>query len=370
MSIHLDSIKTRLVVIIIVCVFGMLLLVASQIFYTQKLVDLNDKNKSLLRLGQDFLQLRRHEKDFLLRLDLVYVDKFNLQAEQFLRQLALVQTTDEQAVLNQDIFHQLLDSFPLYQQQFTTLVQTRVAMGLNENMGYQGEFRDATHRLEAKIANADMLYMHQVLLQMRRAEKDFLLRKDMEYVDKELGLYSTLRQRIEALPPQVHAEFMPLLSQYQQQFMQLVDAYRQIGLDHDSGLQGRFRNQAHLVEQHFINLDQQLQQQVDDAQRRVEITSIMIMLVTSIILIILLVRSFLTLQRAFSNFVMFFYRCKREYQHMDEKSMGFSEFKYLATIANEMIDSRRQMERELCAAQDEIKRLKKQYQSTTSEQSQ
>ena len=224
--------------------------------------------------------------------------------------------------------------------------------------------------MEAKIADADMLYMHQVLLQMRRAEKDFLLRKDMEYVDKELGLYSTLRQRIEALPPQVHAEFMPLLSQYQQQFMQLVDAYRQIGLDHDSGLQGRFRNQAHLVEQHFINLDQQLQQQVDDAQRRVEITSIMIMLVTSIILIILLVRSFLTLQRAFSNFVMFFYRCKREYQHMDEKSMGFSEFKYLATIANEMIDSRRQMERELCAAQDEIKRLKKQYQSTTSEQSQ
>ncbi|WP_412761906.1 hypothetical protein [Paraglaciecola mesophila] len=354
--------------IITICVFGMLLLVASQIFYTQKLVDLNDKNKSLLRLGQDFLQLRRHEKDFLLRLDLTYVDKFNLQAEQFLRQLAVVQSADEQSVLNQDIFNQLADSFPLYQQQFTTLVQTRIAMGLNENIGYQGEFREATHKLEAKIADANMLYMHQVLLQMRRAEKDFLLRKDMEYVDKELGLYSTLRQSIEALPAKVHAQFMPLLSQYQQHFMQLVDAYRQVGLDHESGLQGRFRNQAHLVEQHFSNLDQQLQQQVDDAQRRVEMTSIMIMLVTSAVLIILLIRSFLTLQRAFSHFVMFFYRCKREYQHMDEKSMGFSEFKYLAAIANEMIDSRRQMERELKAAQDEISRLKQVSTATQSRQ--
>ncbi|GAC32224.1 hypothetical protein GPLA_1310 [Paraglaciecola polaris LMG 21857] len=34
----------------------------------------------------------------------------------------------------------------------------------------------------------------------------------------------------------------------------------------------------------------------------------------------LLVRSFLTLQCAFSDFVMFFYRCKREYQHMDKIS--------------------------------------------------
>ena len=44
--------------------------------------------------------------------------------------------------------------------------------------------------------------------------------------------------------------------------------------------------------------------------------------------------------------------------------MGFSEFKYLATIANEMIDSRRQMERELRSAQDEISRLKQEHRAT------
>ena len=342
----------------------MLLLVGSQIYYTQKLVDLNEKNKSLLRLGQDFLQLRRHEKDFLLRLDRTYVDKFNQQADQFLTKLVAIQTADEQSAANQAIFTQLQTSLPLYQQQFNTLVEMRVAMGLDENNGYQGAFREATHALEAEIDQANLHYMHQLLLQIRRAEKDFLLRKDMGYVDKELNLYSSLRQRIETQTATMYAQLMPLLTRYQQQFMQLVDAYRHIGLDHNSGLQGRFRNQAHLVEQNFNSLDQQLQQQVDEAQQRVEMTSIMIMLSTSVVLLVLLVRSFLTLQRAFSNFVMFFYRCKREYQHMDEKNMGFSEFKYLATIANEMIDSRRQMERELRSAQDEISRLKQEHRAT------
>ncbi len=358
MLIHLDSIKTRLLLIITVCVLGMLLLVGSQIYYTQKWVDLNEKNKSLLRLGQDFLQLRRHEKDFLLRLDLKYTDKFTHQAKRFLTQLTAVQALDKQSPQNQQVFDELFNSFHLYQQQFVSLVETRIAMGLDENSGHQGGFRQAAHALEAKLAEAEFLHMYQLLLQMRRAEKDFLLRKNLKYVNKERALYSTLTQRIEAQSPFQYSQLMPLLIKYQHEFMQLVDAYRYVGLNHNTGLQGHFRDQAHLVEQNFVNLDHHLQQQVTAAQRRVEITSVMIMLSTTATLIILLIRSFLTLQRAFNNFGMFFYRCKREYQHMDEKSVGFSEFKYLAAIANEMIDSRRKIEQELRAAQDEITRLR------------
>ena len=43
---------------------------------------------------------------------------------------------------------------------------------------------------------------------------------------------------------------------------------------------------------------------------------------------------------------------------MDGKKLGFAEFKYLATIANEMIDARRDMEKQLQAANNHIAELK------------
>ena len=44
---------------------------------------------------------------------------------------------------------------------------------------------------------------------------------------------------------------------------------------------------------------------------------------------------------------------------MDSKKLGFSEFKYLATIANEMIDARCDIERQLQAANKHIAELEK-----------
>ncbi len=71
-----DSIKSRLVLMTLVCVIGMGVLVVSQHYFTQQLIGLHQQRDVLLRMGQDLLQMRRHEKDFLLRHETVYYDKF------------------------------------------------------------------------------------------------------------------------------------------------------------------------------------------------------------------------------------------------------------------------------------------------------
>jgi hypothetical protein len=179
------------------------------------------------------------------------------------------------------------------------------------------------------------------------------------YVERETLFYQQLSLAITQSNQLNVQQQQALLDIYQQSFLQLVTAYQTIGLDHTLGLQGQFREQAHALESQLTRVSNKLAVLISFAEKRVERISLLIMTITTLVLITILIKSYITFQRAFLNFVMFFYRCKREYQHMDGKKLGFSEFKYLATIANEMIDARCGIERQLHEAHRHIAELEK-----------
>lgn len=355
---HQGSIKSRLIVIMLVCVAGMSILALNQIYNTNRLIELNNHGRLLLNLNNNLLQLRRHEKDFLLRLDKRYAAKFNKRANQFNHQLSQLHSLLHQSTGAVDWFSNVQQGITIYQTLFEELALLHTQMGLDESSGYQGEFRQATHQLENQLQASGETYLHLILLQLRRAEKDFLLRQDMQYVEKQNQLYQTFRDELANSPDPQSNRQVSLLDNYQTKFMQLVNTQQTLGLNHESGLQGDFRHQAHLVEAELAVLDTKIKHTLTQEENKIERISLLIMFGTLVALVILLIKSFVTLQKAFATFVMFFYRCKREYRHIDEKKQGFAEFKYLAMIANEMIDARQDMERELKKAQQEIERLK------------
>ncbi|WP_133468696.1 hypothetical protein [Paraglaciecola marina] len=355
-----DSIKARLILIIAICVAGMLILAANQIHDTNKLIELNTQSKALLNLNAQLLQLRRHEKDFLLRSDVKYQDLFQQQADDFETQAAALEYFFTSKKNEQAMFNHVKQSFSDYRQKFIALTEVQKQIGLDESSGYQGQFRKATHKLEQHLQQNSYLKFHLALLQLRRNEKDFMLRHQVKYFEQYQQEYRELRQNIANTG---NIQLLSLLDSYQGGFAQLVAAQQKLGLTHTQGLQGAFREQAHNTENALIVLDKSLVMILEDTQQKVKRNSLLIMLGTSAVLLTLLIRSFITLQKAFSTFVMFFYRCKREYQHIDERKQGFSEFKYLATIANEMIDARQEMELELKKAQLKIAELKQQQQA-------
>jgi hypothetical protein len=357
-TIQFDSIKTRLIIIIAVCLLGMLVLVGNQIYNTDRLINLNSQSKQLLNLSHELLQLRRHEKDFLLRLDPQYVDKFRIRADGFSQQITQLNPIFAKLGDTDTLFDELSLSFNQYRSQFFSLVSLQTQIGLDENSGFQGRFRQATHSLEEQLQRLNQTDLQVLMLQMRRSEKDFLLRKNLDYVERETLFYQQLSLAINQ-SNQLNVQQQPLLDIYQHSFLQLVSAYQTIGLDHTLGLQGQFREQAHVLEEQLTRVNNKLAVLINVAEERVERISLLIMTITSLVLVTLLIKSYITFQRAFLNFVMFFYRCKREYQHMDGKKLGFSEFKYLATIANEMIDARCDIERQLQAANKHIAELEK-----------
>ncbi|MBF0214819.1 MAG: methyl-accepting chemotaxis protein [Magnetococcales bacterium] len=99
------------------------------------------------------------------------------------------QTTEsmlQTATKNQDAESARLDTEILkrteeYFSSFRSVAAKETEKGLDAKSGLQGAFREAAHTMEKQILRYDTEEIYLILLQMRRAEKDFLLRKEAKY---------------------------------------------------------------------------------------------------------------------------------------------------------------------------------------------
>ena len=341
-----DSIKSRLVLMTLICVMGMSMLVVSQHYFTQRLIGLNQQRDVLLRMGQDLLQMRRHEKDFLLRHDRRYFEKFSERSTQFSTRLdTLVPTFNEYKLPITDV-ESLSISIDAYSRTFQQVVSLQERIGLSNEQGLRKQIIDIEETLTSNISNP---YSISLFTDLKLAVRNFQLTHEGQYA-KQLDELS--RQLLSTNSED--GELLIALSQYQTVLKELVATYTAFGFTHNEGLRGEFRQSAHNVESQLKMIDGALQPIIEQQEAQVRIYSLGIAALTSIVLILVLIKSFATFHRAFANFVMFFCRSKRQYQKIDTRQLGFAEFKSLAELANEMVESRQDIEARLASAEAEL----------------
>ncbi|MTI39891.1 methyl-accepting chemotaxis protein [Fulvivirga lutimaris] len=103
-----------------------------------KSIENADYNVNMVRL----LMLRRHEKDFFLRKDLSYVEKFDAEIEAFLNELG-------RASYNDDIRAKI----DTYETKFHEVVDAEERIGFDEKSGLMGEMRGYVHQIEPVVDN-------------------------------------------------------------------------------------------------------------------------------------------------------------------------------------------------------------------------
>ncbi|TIH13593.1 methyl-accepting chemotaxis protein [Marinifilum sp. JC120] len=97
------------------------------------------------------------------------------------------------------------------------------------------------------------------MLQARRSEKDFILRKKTEYIDTLKAKIGTMQVHLEEL---AHGPFKELAEQgksltsgYEKQFMVVANSYIKLGLTKDSGLLGELRKAVRDAEKAVMGSD-------------------------------------------------------------------------------------------------------------------
>ena len=164
----------------------------------------------------DLLQIRRGEKDLGLRRESQYRDLVLDLLDGFLYKLRA-------SNLETSVREKLELEIATYREAFLAYA-TRV-LDNESTMGGKGPFRQAAHRIE------DVLKAHRVpdldatILQLRRREKDYLLRLDHRYVDMALSELGRIRQSVDSsvIANSEKSHLGDLISDYERDFLALVE---------------------------------------------------------------------------------------------------------------------------------------------------
>jgi methyl-accepting chemotaxis protein len=252
------NIKWKLSLLAILAGIGFVILITYNYLATETLIKFNNISRHTLQIEAETLMLRRHEKDFIARKDLKYLDKFTKTFTIVTNTLNQV----EQELLSVDMTNQRIKALRkvlhLYRDKFLLLVKQQQAVGLHAKDGLYGSLRSEVHQIESLItereeSSGSSLEFHSLMrtmLMLRRHEKDFMLRRDIKYVDKFTHRLDIMHNKL--LKSDLDNDFKQkadvALNNYQQQFLLLVDGEKKFGLTSSKGITGEMRENIHQVE--------------------------------------------------------------------------------------------------------------------------
>jgi HAMP domain-containing protein len=173
------------------------------------------------RLYLLLLQIRRSEKDLGLRREQQYQQKVEGLIRQFSETLA-------DSALDHALEARLFHEIDVYRETFDQYA----ARVLRDSMPVAGKgpFREAAHRIEALLEQHYLSGLGEKILQLRRREKDYLLRHDNKYADMAIDEMRDIAVQLDASAVSVEdkARFTSLLNNYRGDFLALVEQNQRI----------------------------------------------------------------------------------------------------------------------------------------------
>ncbi len=158
---------------------------------------------------------------------------------------------------------QLMQLFNEYSHIFSELENTYQQIGFKD-WGLLGQWRQAIHEVEHQITILNRTDMQESLLQLRRLEKDYLLRGDETYLEDIRNRIADLRKEILKIPSPKAAELSEDLTLYENAFRNFVLLQKKVGRTDEEGLQGQFGN---VIERMETVVDQIMEESLSDYKR-------------------------------------------------------------------------------------------------------
>ena len=282
----LKTFKARLIAITAISIVSFLILGAFFYFSNKEASELVELRYNVKNIEASILQLRRNEKDFLSRHNLKYQVKYQKNFKKLQENLDEISSSLEKYDINGKEFIDLRKVFHLYFKNFNNIVEIQKRIGIHPKDGLYGSLRDSVHQLE-DLLKKDKEYKLQVdMLMLRRAEKDFMLRKNIKYMKKFDNSYKTFMFDILEVKLSDNNQAILLLNNYKKDFYNLVQGYKDIGLTPKDGALGEMRNTIHKSDVALKDLLENVKLVIDKKESSVKINTVITFLILLSIMII------------------------------------------------------------------------------------
>lgn len=244
------SLKKKFIIVGLLVLLSMVSILAINQYTLKKIQQFNNVSLNASLLETDMLMLRRNEKDFLARNELQDQNNFEQNYTHLQQRIGILSKAVLDAGLDNMLVNQTGQAISNYHDSFMELVVLQQTIGLNPTSGLYGALRNAVHQAEFEIATLNDPVLRADMLQLRRSEKDFMLRLDLKYLD---AFNQEADSFLQFLNNSNHSltkkqTIKTLIKEYGQSFNALVEASNQKGLNSTQGLLGAMRSSVHQSE--------------------------------------------------------------------------------------------------------------------------
>ena len=277
---QLNALVVGLAIIVMLCII---------IYEARIMLKLNETIQYAEELDIHELSMRKYEKDFLFYKDESSLDLFTKEYKQLqlkLEKLTVLSTDLNIATAQVSQFSALAKQ---YYDDFQVVVKLQRKIGLHPKDALYGELREAVHSIETLLNEQNNYQLLTTMLQLRRAEKDFMLRLDTKYLDRFNKLAVELKQQVSAadLPNQTRSQLASLMSNYQGKFTALVEAQVALGVDLNSGALGKMRISVKKSDEVVSYITAATKEQVSETANQAQLLAIVIFVIASVIVMAL-----------------------------------------------------------------------------------
>lgn len=296
------SLKQKLVALSVIAIGTLVIIGIISYSSINKVVSYNSISAQIHIIHERTIELRRIEKDFLSR-ELANTQYFENKKSKYLDDfkentneiLEIVKHLQAENYIKKNDLDDSIKSIGLelqaYVDEFDKLVDINTKIGFKD-FGIEGELRESIHNLENSLKNMTGNKDIEIsMLMLRRHEKDFMLRKDLQYVEQFNNESNKILKLINSgnFPAAFKSSAVTQVTQYQQKFNKLVEMRQKAGLTENDGILKNLRDAAHKLEP---LIDKQLAR-IDSISAQT-VRSTIITLIIAIILGIGLFMSFAT----------------------------------------------------------------------------
>lgn len=283
---------------------GMLLLFTVAVLYTENArQELEELRRALNTIKYGEQSASSLEKDFL-SYETINPEFYETRQSEYLiaRKVVLGDVSEAMAFLKQNHDKVKVEGFEAslldlasrlikYEEDFDSLRASILRRGFKDH-GLEGEMREHIHRLEEAARQESQIELA-TLLSIRRHEKDYIIRKQEQYITKLQKAVDELKTQITALPSSRTRDRLLLRTEiYENIFMELVAEEKRIGFSNAGGLRSSLAIQTQEINEALENLTKEARTYIDAQLYQLQV--FVVILAAALLLLVFFLSLYLT----------------------------------------------------------------------------
>tara|TARA_R110002167_G_scaffold57840_6_gene163705 strand:+ start:65631 stop:67505 length:1875 start_codon:yes stop_codon:yes gene_type:complete len=333
-------IRSKLILSSLISISSVLAMFGLQNYSESVLLELSTASNSIVEIEKKVLELRTEEKDFLHRADTVYVEKFKHSMDDIVVYMAEVRVALEHQDMNVDALDHFKKNLNDYKTIFNEIIALKVEIGLTPESGLYGDLRSAVKKVEIVLSDNAEDALLVAMLQLRRSEKDFMLRRDPKYIqafDDGIARFLTQIQQSNIMFSQKE-QLTADVKDYQVNFKKLVDKEVLFGLTDEDGKMAELREKIHQTDNDTVTLREETLAEIEHGKKQAFIIGLSIFLLIAAVLCIftyLIIRSIIKPVQDITDVISSIEKSKDLSMRCDES--GNDELSKIAYHFNQMV---------------------------------